>query len=163
MDAWHTRPSGSRSASWHSYTQLRLKGSTYGRVGSLRGVGSPSRSKPGEDTTNLEIPISRSTKLPDVSEVLTRFSFTNDSVLLHRQRRIICPPFRGLVQRRLKVVWQREGPDPPVQFKELGVPGGLERTAKFDGWGKTRGRISELPSVICVTGEINAASVSGID
>jgi len=163
VDAWHTRPSGSRLASWHSYRQPKLKGSTCGRVGSLRGVGSLSRSKPGGDTTNLEIPISRSTKLPDDSEALTRFSFTNDSVLLHRQRRIICPPFRGLVQRRLKVARQREGPDPPVQFKELGVPGGFERTAEFDGWGKTPGGVPKLPSMICATGEKNAMCMRRIN
>jgi len=63
----------------------------------------------------------------------------------------------------LKVVWQWEGPDPSVQFKELGITGGLERAAKFDGWGKTRGRVSELPSMICVMGKINAISVSRIN
>lgn len=152
MDALHKRPSSSKSTFWHSYTQLALKGSICGRVDSLRDVGSLSRSRPGEGTTNLEAPISRTTNLSDISEPLTRFSFTNDSVLLHRQGRIICPPFRGLVQWGLEVVWQWESPDPPVQFKKLGITGGLERAAKLYGWGKTRGRVSELPSVICATG-----------
>lgn len=60
------------------------------------------------------------------------------------------------------MIWQREGADSPIQLKELGIAGGLEGAAKFDGWGKTRSRVSELPSVIYVTGEGNAMGVSRI-
>ena len=71
--------------------------STYGRVGSLSDAGSLSRSTLGEDTINLEISISRSTKLWNIPKALTRFPLAYDTVLLHRQRWVVCPSFRGFI------------------------------------------------------------------
>ena len=48
---------------------------------------------------------------------------------------------------------QWESPNPLIEFKELRISRSLERTGKFYGWGEARGRVSELPSMICHKGD----------